>query len=95
MFSDLQISSFMNDYSSALSSAQAFDTKLQSDASAISSDYAEVVALSVRQALGAMEITVSKNGVNSWNTSDVLVFLKGKNLERFVRTTLMFLTFDD
>lgn len=85
----------MNDYSNALSSAQAFDTKLQSDASAISSDYAEVVALSVRQALGAMEITVSKNGVNSWNTSDVLVFLKGKNLERFVRATLMFLTFDD
>lgn len=68
----------MNDYSNALSRAQAFDAKLQSDASAISSDYAEVVALSVRQAFCAMEITISKNGANSWNTSDVLVFLKGK-----------------
>ncbi|KAF8351347.1 DUF1793-domain-containing protein [Amanita rubescens] len=73
---DAMISSFMNDYSNALSTARVFDTKLQSDASAISSDYADVVALSVRQAFSAMEITVSKNGDNSWNTSDVLVFLK-------------------
>lgn len=68
----------MNDYSSALSTAGAFDTKLQADASAISSDYADVVALSVRQAFGAMEITVSSDGDNSWNSSDVLVFLKGE-----------------
>jgi hypothetical protein len=68
----------MNDYSSALSTAEAFDTKLQTDASAISSDYADVVALSVRQAFGAMEITVSSDGDNSWNSSDVLVFLKGE-----------------
>ena len=68
----------MNDHSNALSRAQTFDTKLQSDASAISNDYAEIVALSVRQAFGAMEITISKNGDNTWNTSDVLVFLKGK-----------------
>ncbi len=68
----------MNDYSNALSTARVFDAKLQNDALAISSDYADVVALSVRQAFGAMEITVSKDGDNSWNTSDVLVFLKGK-----------------
>jgi hypothetical protein len=65
------------DYSAALGRAQAFDQKLQSDASAISSNYAGVVALSVRQAFGALELTLSKNSDGSWNTDDILMFLKG------------------
>ncbi|KAK2466302.1 hypothetical protein APHAL10511_001944 [Amanita phalloides] len=70
---EAMISSFIGDYSDALSRARSFDAKLRSDASAISSDYADIVALSVRQAFGAMEITVAKEVVNS---SDVLIFLK-------------------
>ncbi|KAG0709752.1 hypothetical protein DFH29DRAFT_978606 [Suillus ampliporus] len=70
------ISDFIGDYSTALRRAQAFDQKVQSDASAISSNYAGVVALSVRQAFGALELTLSKNGDGSWNTDDVLMFLK-------------------
>ncbi|KAF9019246.1 DUF1793-domain-containing protein [Hymenopellis radicata] len=57
-------------YDGALVAANAFDRQLQSDAAAISSDYAGIVALSVRQALGATELTISKNGDGSWNTDD-------------------------
>ncbi|KAG6830824.1 hypothetical protein H0H92_014476 [Tricholoma furcatifolium] len=70
------ISSFLGDYDAALSRAQALDSQINSDASAISAEYAAVVELSVRQALGATEITISKNSDGSWNTSDILVFLK-------------------
>ncbi|KAJ8587203.1 DUF1793-domain-containing protein [Rhizopogon salebrosus TDB-379] len=70
------ISAFIGDYSTALSRAQVFDEKVSSDASAISSNYAGIVALSIRQAFGALELTLSKNSDGSWNTDDVLMFLK-------------------
>lgn len=73
----MQISSFLGDYSNALSRAQTFDSKVQTDASAISADYASIVALSVRQAFGATEITVSKTTSGSFDTSDVMMFMKG------------------
>ena len=72
-----QISSFVSDYAAALARAKAFDAKVQADAEKISSDYASIVALSVRQTLGACEITVSKNGDGSFNTSDITTFMKG------------------
>ncbi|THG97612.1 hypothetical protein EW026_g4419 [Hermanssonia centrifuga] len=77
-FSSVQdaISSFLGDYSNALSRAQTFDSKVQTDASAISADYASIVALSVRQAFGATEITVSKTTSGSFDTSDVMMFMK-------------------
>lgn len=70
------ISDFIGDYSTALGHAQAFDQKVQNDALAISSNYAGVVALSVRQAFGALELTLSKNSDGRWNTDDILMFLK-------------------
>lgn len=72
-----QIDSFLSDFSSALTRANTFDAKVQSDASAISSDYASIVALSIRQAFGATEITVSRNSDGSINASDILMFMKG------------------
>lgn len=44
---------------------------------AVSSDYADLVGLSIRQSFAATELTVSKNGDGSFNTSDVMLFLKG------------------
>lgn len=73
----LQISSFLGDYSNALSRANALDAQIQSDASKISSNYAGLVALSVRQTFGAMEITVSKDASGQFDTSDIMSFLKG------------------
>uniref|UniRef100_A0A0W0EZL0 Glutaminase n=1 Tax=Moniliophthora roreri TaxID=221103 RepID=A0A0W0EZL0_MONRR len=70
------ITSFLGDYDSALPRAKALDTKVNDDASKISSDYAGVVALSVRQFFGTMEITISKKDDGSLNTDDVLVFMK-------------------
>lgn len=57
--------------------AQEFDKQIESDASAISSNYAGIVKISIRQAFGAMELTISKTNDGSWNTTDVLMFLKG------------------
>jgi hypothetical protein len=73
------ISAFLGDYSAALSRANTFDAKVQSDAAKISSDYASIVALSIRQAMSSFEITTSKTSSGAWNTSDVLVFMKGKS----------------
>ncbi|KIY46672.1 DUF1793-domain-containing protein [Fistulina hepatica ATCC 64428] len=70
------IAAFLSDYSDALTRAEALDAQLYADASAISSDYAAVCALSVRQAFAATEMTISRADDGSWNTSDILVFLK-------------------
>ncbi|KIJ70073.1 hypothetical protein HYDPIDRAFT_23218 [Hydnomerulius pinastri MD-312] len=64
------------DYSNALTSAQDFDQRVHSDASTYSSNYAALAALSVRQAFGALELTISASSDGSWNKSDVLMFLK-------------------
>lgn len=63
-----------------MTSAISFDLKVNTDASKISSDYASIVELSVRQVLGATEITVSRNADGSFNTSDVLIFMKGLSM---------------
>jgi hypothetical protein len=70
------ISDFLTDYPSALSRANTLDAQVQSDAGKISTNYAALAALSLRQAMGATEITISKSSSGAWNTSDVLMFLK-------------------
>ncbi|KAJ7860128.1 hypothetical protein B0H13DRAFT_1639665, partial [Mycena leptocephala] len=73
----VKISAFLADYIAALARAQAFDAQVQADASKISADYAAVVALSIRQAFAATEITLSKTSSGAFNVTDVLVFMKG------------------
>ncbi|KAG5651964.1 hypothetical protein H0H81_006779 [Sphagnurus paluster] len=70
------ISSFLGDYNNALATSTAYDNKVNSDASKISADYAAIVNLSVRQLLGAIEITIAKNSDGTWNTGDPLVYMK-------------------
>ncbi|EJF61169.1 hypothetical protein DICSQDRAFT_155261 [Dichomitus squalens LYAD-421 SS1] len=70
------ISAFIKDYPNALARANAFDAQVKADALKISSDYADIVALSIRQALGSIEITVSKDRFGRWNTSDITTFMK-------------------
>jgi hypothetical protein len=67
----------LSDHDRALSAANDFDAKVEADAKKISDDYSGIVALSIRQALGASEVTISKAGDGSWNISDVLYFMKG------------------
>ena len=73
----LQITTFITDYSNALTRANALDAQIKADAESISSTYAGLVALSVRQAFGAIEFTLSKDSAGNYNTSDILVFMKG------------------
>ncbi|KAJ7503731.1 hypothetical protein B0H11DRAFT_2170697 [Mycena galericulata] len=70
------ISYFLNDYSDALATANKLDAKVESDANKISPDYYGIVALSIRQSLGANELTISKTAFGAWNTSDIMLFMK-------------------
>ncbi|CDO71295.1 hypothetical protein BN946_scf184908.g52 [Trametes cinnabarina] len=70
------ISTFLNDYANALARANAFDSKVNADATKVLADYASIVALSIRQGFGATEITVSRTNSGGFNTSDVLTFMK-------------------
>ncbi|KAK0206361.1 hypothetical protein DFS33DRAFT_1272855 [Desarmillaria ectypa] len=70
------IPSFLSDYTGAITKANNFDNTAESDASHISSDYADIVALSIRQAFAGTEITLSQSSNGSWNTGDILVFMK-------------------
>jgi len=66
----------LGDYSAALTRANELDSKVRTDAETISSDYADIVELSIRQAFAATEITIIRNEDGSWNTDDVLMFMK-------------------
>ncbi|KAF8300411.1 DUF1793-domain-containing protein [Clavulina sp. PMI_390] len=64
------------EYNAAVSAAATFDAKVQSDGSAISSAYADILALSARQVMGGIEITISKSSSGSYNTGDIMAFMK-------------------
>ncbi|PIL29028.1 hypothetical protein GSI_09076 [Ganoderma sinense ZZ0214-1] len=70
------ISSFLGDYNNAVTRANQFDNAVSNDANRVSSDYASLVALSVRQTFGAIEITVPQHSDGSFDTSNVLTFMK-------------------
>ena len=73
----MQIRPFLTEYPDALERAKAFDAQVKQDASVISSNYVGLVELSIRQAFGAIEFTVSKRD-NGYNVDDILVFMKGR-----------------
>ena len=74
--SSSQIATFLNDYKDALVRANQFDSSVSTDANKVSSDYASLVALSIRQTFGAIEITVPQRSDGSFDTSNVLTFMK-------------------
>ena len=46
------------------------------DATAISSEYLDLISLVFRSTISALEITMSKNPDGNYNSSDIMVFLK-------------------
>jgi len=62
----------------------AFDAKIRHADAAISANYADILVLSARQVMVAIEITTSKSGSGSYNTEDIYVFMK-----RFRRTATL------
>lgn len=72
----LQISFVLNDFNRSLDAALTFDSKIMAAANQISPSYADLLALTTRQALSALEVTISQAPNGSWNTSDVKLFVK-------------------
>lgn len=52
------------------------DSQIINDATKISLDYPDLLSLVARQAMSAIEITVSKNADGSYNSSDIMAFMK-------------------
>ncbi|KAL0578374.1 hypothetical protein V5O48_003626 [Marasmius crinis-equi] len=67
---------FTQDYENATKRADELDQKIMKDASAISNNYADLVALSARQAMAGIDITIAKGTDDQWNMSDVKAFMK-------------------
>ncbi|EJC98576.1 uncharacterized protein FOMMEDRAFT_170841 [Fomitiporia mediterranea MF3/22] len=66
----------LDDFPRALSAAQALDAQIQTDGEEFSAEYADLLALSARQAMGSMDITIPPSSGGSWDTSDVQIFMK-------------------
>ncbi|KAL0571960.1 hypothetical protein V5O48_010000 [Marasmius crinis-equi] len=73
---------FIRDYKNAIKRADALDQQIVNDASKISTNYADLVALSARQAMAGIDITIAKGNDNEWNMSDVKVFMKDTGISR-------------
>ena len=74
-----QITAFLDDYPNALARATNFDNQLTSDALALTpqnSDYASILALSVRQTFGNIELTSGWDGT-TYVPTDIMAFLNG------------------
>ena len=69
------MNAFLQDYDNAISRAHAFEASLVTNASAVSSHYADLISLTARQAMAGVELTVGGVGPD-WNTSDVKMFMK-------------------
>jgi hypothetical protein len=81
------LSFFYSDFAEALALSNAFDAKVQSEATAsVSAHYAALCAIAARQVYSGLEITVGKATDGSYNTSDVMVFVKEIATSNYVNT---------
>ena len=71
-----QYEQFVKDQIRARSAAAALDARLLADANAISPEYANLISLVTRQAMGAGEITMGRGAGGEWNKTDVMMFVK-------------------
>jgi hypothetical protein len=71
-----QVSDVLSDFSNAQQRAIALDQRIMNDASAVSTDYQDLVSFTARQTIGATEITVSRDTNGHWDMSDIKMFMK-------------------
>lgn len=64
-------------FNASLENAIALDDKIFHDANQVSSKYYDLLAISTRQAMGALDFTVARDSFGNWNTSDVKAFMRG------------------
>lgn len=79
-----QVSALLEDYDTAVKRAEAFETTLLQAATAVSSNYADLVALTARQAMAGTELTVGQNSDGSFDLSDVKMFMQNVGTDRRV-----------
>ncbi|EJD38420.1 DUF1793-domain-containing protein [Auricularia subglabra TFB-10046 SS5] len=70
------ITFFLQDYDRALVAAAGVDDSIQKHGATTGDHYVSLLRLSLRQALAAVEITVSRKSDGSLDASDILVFMK-------------------
>lgn len=75
---------FLADYPAANERASALDNIILQNATAISSQYADLVSLAARQAFAGTEISVSTGSDGNPNASDVKIFMKDIGNSRYV-----------
>ena len=66
----------LDNYPNILARATDFDNKLTADALAVNSECANIVALSVRQLFGDIELTSGWDGITHVPT-DIMAFIRG------------------
>ncbi|KLO10460.1 DUF1793-domain-containing protein [Schizopora paradoxa] len=71
-----EVSFFLDDFEYASNASAQLDKEIMSDTSGISQEYSDLISLTARSAMSALEITVSKNADGSYNTSDIMAFMK-------------------
>ncbi|KAF6758844.1 glutaminase [Ephemerocybe angulata] len=77
------VHAFLADFPEARARAQRLDEKLKQEGSFVSDEYADLVALSLRQTLGAIEITLPRFDAKSgWNTSDVQAYMRDMGVSK-------------
>ncbi|KLO07007.1 DUF1793-domain-containing protein [Schizopora paradoxa] len=69
------VSFFLNDFNNSMNLAKQLDSQIINDSTDISQSYADLLSLVTRQAMGAIEITISKNVDGSFNSSDIMAFM--------------------
>ncbi|KAF7308235.1 hypothetical protein HMN09_00671400 [Mycena chlorophos] len=81
------INAFVLDFDAAQTRALALDEQITTAATAISSQYADLVALGLRQALAGYELTISAAADGAFNTSDLVAFMKDTGNSQRVNPT--------
>ena len=81
------MSAFLEDFQDASERASALDNAVLQNATAISSQYADLVSLAARQAFGSIEMSVSNGTDGKWNMSDVKIFMKDVGNSGYVSHT--------
>ena len=66
----------MDDFARAQLAAASYDVELLAAGSEISSGYSDLLALTARQILGSIDITLALGNDGNWNFTDMLVFMK-------------------
>ena len=71
-----QAKDFLDDYQRATQVSSEFDMRISDAGNDISPEYADILALSARQLMASLDITLSRTSGGVWNLTDTKIFMK-------------------